>query len=167
MSKRIVQLDVIRIIALFGCIAVHFLLNCGFYSETVEGKRMFLMCMYRIIFILCVPMFLTLTGYLKNREKNSKNYFKKLYKILIIYLICSIIYAIFTKFYLKREMNFSIFLQNLLSYKGTDYAWYIEMYISSMILSILINISYNYIEKIIKYIRNRKNGLLEEGRTEK
>ena len=29
------------------------------------------------------------------------------------------------------------------------------------------NISYNYIEKIIKYIRNRKNGLLEEGRTEK
>ena len=40
-------------------------------------------------------------------------------------------------------------------------------FISSMILSILINISYNYIEKIIKYIRNRKNGLLEEGRTEK
>ncbi len=168
MSKRIVKLDVIRIIALFACIAVHFLLNCGFYNEIVEGKRMLFMCMYRAIFILCVPMFLTLTGYLKNREKISKNYFKKLYKILTIYLICSIIYAIFTKFYLKEEMNFSIFLQNLLSYKGTDYAWYIEMYIGLFLIIPFLNLIFNNLKTekecqmllIILFIMIGLNGIL-------
>ena len=141
--KRDARLDIIRIFSLFCVVAVHFLLNCGFYNEIVEGKKMLFMCIYKAFFIICVPMFITLTGYLKNKEKLSKNYFKKIEKILIIYVICSIIYSIFTKYYLKQDMNFSIFIKNLLSYKGTEYSWYIEMYIGLFLLIPFLNLIYN------------------------
>ena len=141
--KRDARLDIIRIFSLFCVVAVHFLLNCGFYNEIVEGKKMLFMCIYKAFFIICVPMFITLTGYLKNKEKLSKNYFKKIEKILIIYVICSIIYSIFTKYYLKQDMNFIIFIKNLLSYKGTEYSWYIEMYIGLFLLIPFLNLIYN------------------------
>ena len=86
--KRDARLDIIRIFSLFCVVAVHFLLNCGFYNEIVEGKKMLFMCIYKAFFIICVPMFITLTGYLKNKEKLSKNYFKKIEKILSYFFDC-------------------------------------------------------------------------------
>lgn len=62
-NKRDIKLDIIRIFSLLCVISVHFLLNSGFYEETVEGKKMLIMCIYRMFFIICVPMFITLTGY--------------------------------------------------------------------------------------------------------
>ena len=102
MKNRNINLDVIRIVALLFVVSLHFLYKCGFYGEMVQGKEMLLMCIYRAMFIICVPMFITLTGYLKNKETISTGYYKKISKVLIIYLICSVIYAFFTKYYLNQ-----------------------------------------------------------------
>lgn len=54
-QKRNTSLDLLRIIALFCVISVHFFLNNGFYDQTVVGKRMFIMTVMRSTFMVCVP----------------------------------------------------------------------------------------------------------------
>mgnify|MGYP000183442649 CR=1 FL=1 len=68
LCKRDSRLDLIRIFSLFCVAGIHFFLNSGFYSQMVSGKRMFIMCIFRSFFIICVPMFITLTGYLMNKK---------------------------------------------------------------------------------------------------
>ena len=70
------RLDIIRIFSLFCVIAVHFFLNSGFYDEIVVEKRMYIMSIFRSFFIICVPMFIMLTGYLVNGKTLSKKYYK-------------------------------------------------------------------------------------------
>ena len=145
-KKRDVKLDIIRIFALLTVISVHFFLNSGFYNEIVSGKKMYIMCIFRSFFMICVPMFITLTGYLLNKKELSKNYYKGIFKTLLIYFTCSIIYSIFTKFYLKEKMDIIIFLENLLDYSGTRYSWYIEMYIGLFLIIPFLNIIFNNIK---------------------
>lgn len=150
-KARDVRLDIIRIFSLFCVIAVHFFLNSGFYNEIVIGKKMYIMSIIRSFFIICVPMFIMLTGYLVNGKTLSKKYYKGIIKILIIYLICSIIYSLFVKFYLKEEMTFTIFLKKLISYSGTRYSWYIEMYIGLFLLIPFFNIIINSLKSKKEY----------------
>lgn len=46
-KQRNINLDIIRCVAVFFVISVHFFLNNGFYSEIVVGKRMYIMVMMR------------------------------------------------------------------------------------------------------------------------
>jgi len=81
-KKRNPSLDIIRCIALFSVISVHFFLNNGFYGEIVIGKTMYIATIFRSMFMVCVPLFLVLTGYLMSGKKLSKTYYlgiKKLY----------------------------------------------------------------------------------------
>ena len=142
-KKRDEKLDIIRIFSLFCVISVHFFLNSDFYDEIVCGKKMLIALMLRSFFIICVPMFITLTGYLMNKKELNHKYYKGLIKILIIYFICSIIYTIFQKIYLNKNISFMIFLKNLLSYCGTKYSWYIEMYIGLFLLIPFLNLIFN------------------------
>lgn len=142
-KKRDERLDIIRIFALICVISVHFFLNSGFYDENVYGEKMLVMCILRSFFIICVPMFITLTGYLMNKKQLNLKYYKGIVKILVIYFMCSLIYAIFQKFYLKENVDIIIFLENLLSFKGTRYSWYIEMYIGLFLLIPFLNLIFN------------------------
>jgi len=148
-KKRDARLDVVRIFALLCVIGVHFFLNSGFYSETVVGKEMHIMCIFRSFFMICVPLFIMLTGYLSSSKELSKKYYKGITRTLVIYLICSIIYSLFAKIHLKQEMNIRIFIENLLSYSGTSYSWYIEMYIGLFLIIPFLNI-------ILNNLKNKK-----------
>ena len=55
------------------------------------------------------------------------------------------------KFYLKEDMTFTIFLKNLISYSGTRYSWYIEMYIGLFILIPFFNIIINSLKSKREY----------------
>ena len=56
MKKRNINLDIIRSI----------------YTEIIKGKRMFVMFTMRTAFMICVPLFAILTGYLMNKKILSK-----------------------------------------------------------------------------------------------
>ena len=148
-KNRDIRLDIIRIFSLFCVISVHFFLNSGFYDEIIVGKQMYLMNLVLSFFFICVPMFIILTGYLMNKKVLSKKYYKGIIKTLIIYIICTIIYSIFIKYYKNENMNIIIFITNLLAYKGTTYAWYIEMYIGLFLLIPFLNL-------IINNLKNKK-----------
>ena len=72
LSRRSSALDITRIVALFTVISVHFFLNNGFYSEPMFGKRMLVMTVMRSAFMICVPLFIMLTGYLMSRKSLSR-----------------------------------------------------------------------------------------------
>ena len=141
--KRDVKLDIIRIFAFLCVVSIHFFLNSGFYKETIKGKEMYIMCIFRSLFIISVPMFITLTGYLMNKKEISKKYYKGIIKVIVIYFMCSIVYSLFIKYYQQGEMNLGIFIKNLLSYSGTKYSWYIEMYIGLFLIIPFLNLVFN------------------------
>ena len=154
MKKRNIKLDVIRITSLIFVIGIHFFAYTGFYTEKSTSKIYYSMFILRSLFITCVPMFIILTGYLMNKKELSKKYYKGIIRVLFIYLICSIIYSLFLKYYFKSDMNLFIFIKNLLSYNGTKYSWYIEMYIGLFLLIPFLNIMFNNLktEKEVKIL---------------
>lgn len=143
MSERNETLDIIRILSLLCINGVHFFRNSGFYSITVEGEKMMLLCIFRSLFIICVPMFLMLSGYLMNQKAPSKKYFWGITKTITIYFLCSVVFYLFWKFIQGEEMTLKIFIKNLFSFKGTEYAWYIEMYLGLYLIIPFLNIIFN------------------------
>lgn len=116
LERRNSSMDLIRIVAVFSVLSVHFFLHNGFYSEKVEGLGpieglvqffttqdasalhgpiMFVMVTMRTLFSVCVPLFLILTGYLMSHKKLGNGYYKGIRKTLIIFVIASILCMMF------------------------------------------------------------------------
>ena len=74
-KERNINLDLIRTVAVISVISVHFFLNSGFYSLPLLGKTMYISTVFRTLFMICVPLFLLLTGYLMNKKELSKKYY--------------------------------------------------------------------------------------------
>ena len=75
MKKRNINIDLIKCIAVFSVISVHFFLNTNFYNTPVVGNKMYIAVFFRTLFMICVPLFIITTGYLmKNKELNKKYY---------------------------------------------------------------------------------------------
>ena len=141
LSRRSSALDITRIVALFTVISVHFFLNNGFYSEPMFGKRMLVMTVMRSAFMICVPLFIMLTGYLMSRKTLSRGYYHGIVKTLGIYLLASLacaVYKIVNFGYKPTWMIWGVF-----DYTTANYAWYIEMYIGLFLLIPFLNLAYN------------------------
>ena len=88
-SQRNIGLDLTRILAFLSVVSVHFFLNTDFYKIPIKGKRMLVLATLRTSFMVCVPLFLLLTGYLVSYKKISleaeslKKYYKKIIQVLL------------------------------------------------------------------------------------
>lgn len=141
--KRNPAADIIRILALFSVVAVHFFLNGGFYSEIVQGKRMFILTIMRSFFIICVPLFLTLSGYLLRKKKLEVKYYSRVSKIIITYVLASLACVAFSVIYLKQDITIKNIVAGILGFTAAPYSWYIEMYLGLFLLIPFLNIIYN------------------------
>ena len=143
LTKRNPAADIIRILALFLVVSVHFFLNNGFYSHTVEGKRMYVMTLMRSFFIICVPLFLTLSGYLLRRKQLEKSYYKRISKIIITYVLASLLCVVYSIVFLEQDLTIKSIILNILNFKAAPYSWYIEMYLGLFLLIPFLNMVYN------------------------
>ncbi len=143
MKERNLNADLIRCIAVFSVVSVHFLLNSGFYSVTVEGTDMLIMCMVRSLFMVCVPLFMILTGYLMWQKTLSHRYYKGLVKTLEIYVLASIACQLFKKFVQGDAVSIKTAILGILDYDAANYAWYIEMYIGLFLIIPFLNLTYH------------------------
>ena len=84
-KSRMVAADVLRCVACYLVISIHFLMNSGFYSTTVYGKKMFLAVLIRCACTICVPLFLILSGYLMNKAVLNYSYYVKRIRIIIVF----------------------------------------------------------------------------------
>ncbi len=168
LERRNSSLDIIRIVAAFTVLSVHFFLHNGFYSETVsidKGPQMFIMVQMRVLFGVCVPLFMILTGYLMSQKTLSKSYYKGIRKTLIIFVLATIACMIFksihetpaakTAFYnfnfeamfnaIKGTGKYDLkhYILGTLDFTGANYSWYIEMYIGLFLIAPFLNLGFN------------------------
>lgn len=144
MKKRNLNADLIRCVAAYCVISVHFLLNTGFYSVETVGIQMLLMCMVRSLFMVCVPLFMILTGYLMWQKTLSRSYYKGIWKTLEIYVLASIACLIFKRFIQEDvEVTLRSGILGILDYDAANYAWYIEMYMGLFLLIPFLNLAYH------------------------
>lgn len=153
LEKRDPSLDVIRCIAFFLVVSVHFFLNSGFYTFTVSGPYMYFMILIRSFSMICVPLFLVLTGYLTCYKQIKKEYFLKLPHLLIIYTLASLLCVLFRIFIKKEEFSSAAFFAGFFNFTHAPYSWYVEMYIGIFLLCPFLNILY-------KGLISKKNKLI-------
>lgn len=144
-QRRDISADIIRCLALFFVVSVHFLLNNGFYAETVASKRMFVMTVMRTVFIICVPLFITLSGYLLSKKELSGKYYKRITKIILTYILASVACMVYSVVFLHQELTIKMMILKILDFSGAPYSWYIEMYMGLFLIIPFLNILYNNI----------------------
>lgn len=142
-KSRNVNLDLIRCVAIISVISVHFFLNIGFYNEPVLGKKMLLMVMMRTFFMVCVPLFILLTGYLMaDREiMITKKYLLKLSKVIVPYVLITIAILLVMKYYQHADVGVWSGILNITGFK--QYAWYVNMYLGLYLLIPFLNRIWN------------------------
>lgn len=146
-NKRLYGIDLIKTIAIFFVIAVHFFLNSGFYMLEMSGKPMLVLTAARWLFFTCVPLFLISTGFLRRKKEVSAKYYLSLVPLYISYLI-SAVFAIVSKNRFGDYPSLGLFFNilSVLSFKN-GYAWYIEMFFGLAVMIPFINIAYGNLEK--------------------
>ena len=135
--------DVIRIVALLSVNAVHFFFQNHFYKEDLVGLKMLGMTFIRTFFMICVPLFLMLSGALMNKKKLSGRYYRGITKVLGVYLLGSVLCAVYRIFVLKETVTFASFCVGVLKYSMASYSWYVEMYIGLFLLIPFLNLIYH------------------------
>jgi len=154
-------LDILRCIALFCVVAVHFFLNTINYDLfQIQGWTAFLVLLLRGGFLICVPLFLLLSGYLMGNRTPTRSYYRKLTKTLGIYVLASLCCVAFSLLYNlilhKQMIDIGESLMGILSFTAAPYSWYIEMYIGLFLLIPYLNILYNHIDSP----ENKRNFIL-------
>ncbi len=138
------SLDIIRIFAFLCVISVHFFYHNGFYDQDVLGKRMYLMVLMREFFMVCVPLFMVLSGYLMRKKTISKKYYWGIFKTVNVYVLASIC-CLFVKAREQQEGDLS-WMEQILNFSAAPYAWYIEMYLGLFLLIPFLNLVYNNLQ---------------------
>ena len=155
MKQRIIGLDLVRAVAIFFVISVHFFLNSGYYDLSIYGYKMIIATAFRWIFFAAVPLFLLLTGFLQNKKKLTKSFYKGIIPVLSSYLVISIISILFRVFYLKEQRTPLLWIVSILDFTAVEYAWYVEMFIGLFLLIPFLNLIYNGLKT-----QKQKQGLL-------
>lgn len=142
MRKRNINIDLIKCIAVFSVISVHFFANTGFYDKTISGNDMYIAVFFRTLFMICVPLFMITTGYLMKNKTLSKKYYLGISRVLITYLLYAIMYLGYNHIYYNDSFSIKHIVASILKV-DIGYSWYIEMYFGLFILIPFINLIYN------------------------
>lgn len=145
-EERSPALDIVRCFALLCVVSVHFFLNTYYYSTPVIGGRMYLMTLIRTGCMICVPLFMMLSGYLMCIKQPTPRYFSKLGRILGTYLLAGIACALYQSLYWKNTYTISGLIVSTLNFSIAPYGWYIEMYIGLFLLVPFLNLCYQHID---------------------
>ena len=143
LHNRNASMDIIRIVAAFTVLSVHFFLHNGFYSQIVEGVPMYIMVLMRTLFSVCVPLFMILTGYLMSHKTLSRKYYSGISKTLIVFVLATLACMIFKAVHDNEPLSLKSFILGTLDFTGANYSWYIEMYIGLFLLVPFLNLAYN------------------------
>lgn len=143
LQSRNSAMDIVRIVAVFTVVSVHFFLHNGFYSQMVQGAEMYIMVLMRTLFSVCVPLFMILTGYLMCHKTLSRKFYSGITKTLIIFVLATIACMIFKTVNYHDPFTFKDLLLDTLDFTGANYSWYVEMYIGLFLLIPFLNLAYN------------------------
>ncbi len=142
-KPHFVGIDIVKILALFLVVSVHFFLYSGFYSTPITTEFGQLEIYLRWFDYCCVPLFMITTGYLMKNKKLEKKYYLGVLRVLILYLVISVICVLFNHFYHHRNYSAWEFIRGLFMYSDAQYAWYVEYYFTIFLIIPFINLAFN------------------------
>lgn len=142
MKERNINLDLIRFLAILSVISVHFIRNIGFYTVNISGFALSISVFFRTFLMICVPLFLLLTGYLMNKKILSKKYYLSIIRIIFIFFVAKLSYVAVDYFYFHEIDSIFSVLKSIFNYDN-DYSWYVNMYFGLFLIIPFINLIYN------------------------
>lgn len=146
--NRLAGLDIIRCFAIFSVIAGHFfVLNTPFRETIFDASGMFGQGLVYLLFNATgVPLFIIMTGYLNaHKVECNRKYYKGMGRVLISFLLFSIITILFRKYYLHENFSWIQWGLKILDFSAIPYGWYIEMWIGLYLLTPFLNLLYKAI----------------------
>ena len=141
-KTRDVRLDLIRALAGLLVVSVHFFWNNGYYETPIQGWQMAVMTVMRDSFMVCVPLFLLLTGYLCCHKRLSRRYYLGLAPTLATYLLASL-FCLALRGISARNFSPLWMIREILAFTAAPYGWYIELYIGLFLLIPFLNVLYH------------------------
>lgn len=139
-------IDIIKILAMFLVVCVHFFLYSGFYYTPMDAEKWIVPIATRWLAYICVPLFMISTGYLMKNKKLSAGYYKGLIKIIVIYIVISLICMKFNHDTYQREFTAWAVLKGFLEYSNANYGWYVNYYICIFAIIPFLNLAFNGLE---------------------
>ena len=141
-KKRLDGLDIIRTLAIILVFVSHYMSVYvkHYLEEGIGSGRWFLFTGVRYLMILCVPLFLLLTGYLQTYRKPDRHHYSSIIPVMISWLVIS-----FASTFLMRKINGPGNVSTLKAILkifdfSFGYTWYVEMYLCLFLVLPFINI---------------------------
>lgn len=154
-KPRFAGIDIVKIVACFFVTAVHFFRNCGFYSMSFTSGFTTVTIYIRWLVFTCVPLFMITTGFLMKNKKLSGRYYLGIVRVLVIYVVISLICVRFNQSYFHLTFTAWDIVRDIFMYKAAPYGWYVEYYITIFLLIPFLNAGYQAMET-----RGRKTALV-------
>lgn len=146
-SNRIQGIDLLKCIAILFIPAQHFFtLNTHFREAEFNTLSMFLQGVTMEMALVGVPLFIAVTGYLSLQTKPTWNYYRKSLRVLIPYILISVIYLLIRKYCFNASFSILDGIGMILGFKAISYAWYIEMWIGLYFLAPFLNLLFDNIK---------------------
>ena len=142
-KTRFVGIDIVKILACFLVVCIHFFLYTGFYMEPITENFGRPQIYFRWIAYCCVPMFMITTGYLMKNKTMNKKYYSGITRVAVLYFVISIICVIYNMKHFEREYTGWELFSGFLNYSNAQYAWYVEYYFCIFLIIPFLNLAYN------------------------
>lgn len=104
---------------------------------------MYLMTVLANFFMICVPLFLMLSGYLQCTKKLSTRYYLKLIHLYFIYVLASLCCMLYLDYVQGNSFSLFVAIFGTTAFDNAPYSWYFEMYIGLFLMIPFLNLSYN------------------------
>jgi len=138
-TQREVGLDIIRSTAIFSVVSIHLFLNTDFYLRVYSGFDLGIQVFFHSLFMVCVPLFMMLTGYLLKNKVMSQDFYKKGISICCFYLIYVCLVLLYKVIAYKETFSIRDIFDSILSFSGRNYFWYIKFYLILYMFIPLLN----------------------------
>ena len=135
-EARLTGPDIVRVVAAFFMVAVHFFMECGYYATLMNTPVMFILTVERWLFMCCVPLYMMLTGFFKCNKEPDKAHYASLVPVFISYLFFSVLRLLVNNYYYGEPGTVKDGLKMLGDY---SLAWYVGFYISLMAIAPFLN----------------------------
>lgn len=152
-QKRNLNIDLIKVLAVFLVVLVHFFNRTGYYGLPSGLPLMLFATFIWSVAMACVPLFLITTGYLMKNAKYSKKFFINLLRVVGYYAAAVVVLTITD----KQAHGFGlirVFFENLFTFN--HYSWYVNMYIGLYLMSPMLNAAF-------ESLKTKKNQLMAIG----
>lgn len=139
-------IDILKILAALFVVGVHSFLYDGFYYEPITDRKFIIPIATRWITYTCVPIFMTVSGYLMKNKKLDKKYYLGLLRVIVIYIVVSIICMRFNHEHYGTEFTAWTIMKGFLEYTNANYGWYVNYYIALFAVIPFLNLAFNGLE---------------------